>query len=244
LNILLTNDDGFESLGMEVLYKKVKHLGEVTIIAPENEQSASSHGITLRKPVFIKKIKKNIFSVSGTPTDCIVLAFRAKIFPSPDIVISGINSGFNVGEDILYSGTFAAAAEAALLNIPSIAVSTVSGLNRDYYEQAADVLLTIIDKIIKIGGLWNINIPGDKCLGIKLATLGHRVYDTEIKPRFDPYGRSYYWISGDKPLWEEDDKTDITIVKSNYASLTPFKFNKIEDKVLFKKMKKFLMEKR
>lgn len=244
MNILLTNDDGFESLGMEILYKKVKHLGNVTIIAPENEQSATSHGITLRKPVFIKRINKNIYSVSGTPTDCIVLAFRAKIFPSPDIVISGINSGYNVGEDILYSGTFAAAAEAALCNIPSVAVSTVKGNNSKPFEQAADILLSIIDNIIEVGGLWNINIPGEKCLGIKLASLGHRVYDTEIKPRFDPYGRPYYWISGDKPLWEKDEKTDITIVENGYASLTPFKFNRIEDKFLFKKMKKILMEKK
>ncbi|MGC9365756.1 MAG: 5'/3'-nucleotidase SurE [bacterium] len=244
MKILLTNDDGLDSIGLEVLYDRVKELGDVIIIAPEFEQSASSHRITLRRPVFVSQPRQNVYAVSGSPTDCIVLALRAKLFDKPDLVISGINAGYNMGEDILYSGTVAAATEASLSGIPSIAVSTINTQKRKYYQQSAEILKTIVDEVVSLGGLWNLNVPGvEHCKGIKLAHLGHRIYDSKVEPRYDPYQRSYYWLAGDRPLWIQKPDTDCQILEQGYASLTPFKFTNMEDKQLFVKMNQWLKQK-
>lgn len=241
MKILLTNDDGLDSIGLEVLYESVKELGEVIIIAPEFEQSASSHRITLRRPVFVSQPRQNVYAVSGSPTDCIVVALRARLFNKPDLVISGINAGYNIGEDILYSGTVAAATEASLSGIPSIAVSTINTKKRKYYQQSAEILKTIIPKVITLGGLWNLNVPGvDQCQGIKLAHLGHRIYDSKVEPRYDPYQRSYYWLAGDRPLWKPEPDTDCQILEQGFASLTPFKFTNMEDNQLFMQMNQIL----
>ena len=238
MKILLTNDDGLNAIGLKILYENIIDQGDVFIVAPEFEQSASSHRITLRKPVFLSNPSKNIFAVSGSPTDCIVIALRADLCPKPDIVISGINSGYNIGEDILYSGTVAAAVEASLSGIPSIAVSTENTTDIKAFQKSAEYVCKIIPYVLQLKGLWNLNVPNvDKHKGIKLALLGHRTYERKVEPRYDPFGRPYYWLAGDRPLWDVNKKTDVTILDEGYASLTPFKFTNIEDMGLFEKMK-------
>ncbi len=241
MKILLTNDDGIDAPGLSALMKSLENFGELTVVAPEEEQSASSHGITLRKPVLVRKKGKNIYSVSGTPTDCIVLALRAGLCPEPDIVVSGINAGYNIGEDILYSGTFAAAAEASLSGIPSLAVSNEYTKDYENFLVSGDVAKKIIPKIFGLGGLWNLNVPnGPSSDRIKITFMGHRKYNGTIEPRYDPMGRPYYWLSGDKPLWDFEEGSDICAVESGSPSLTPFKVGNLFDSDLASKMERII----
>ncbi len=237
MKILLTNDDGLNAIGIKIMYENIMDKGDVYIVAPEFEQSASSHRITLRKPVFVSNPRDKVYAVSGSPTDCIVIALRANLCPKPDLVISGINSGFNIGEDILYSGTVAAAVEASLSGIPSISVSTENTTEIKAYQRSAEYVCELIPFVLQLKGLWNLNVPNiEQCKGMKLALLGHRTYNKKVKPRYDPFGRPYYWLSGDRPSWKVDKRTDVTILEEGYASLTPFKFTNIEDMILFDKM--------
>ncbi|MBN2363964.1 5'/3'-nucleotidase SurE [candidate division WOR-3 bacterium] len=241
MKILLTNDDGINAVGLKALRQALTGLGEICVVAPEEEQSASSHGITLRKPVVVKNPEQGIYTVSGTPTDCIVLALRAGLCPDPDIVLSGINSGYNIGEDILYSGTFAAAAEASLSDIPSMAVSSEYSKDISSFEKCGKIARKLIPAVLELGGLWNLNVPS-RLLSekIKVTFMGHRKYDRAISPRFDPIGRAYYWLSGDKPLWDVEEGSDISAVESGAASLTPYKIKNLLDVDLAEKIKVLL----
>jgi 5'-nucleotidase len=234
LLILLTNDDGFSSPGLESLAASLEGTGEVYIVAPENEQSAVAHALTLHRPLNVRRLSKRLYAINGTPTDCVILAVNRILPRRPDIIVSGINRGGNLGDNITYSGTVAAAMEGTLLGIPSVAVSLVLSHGNDYgirelkekFKRASEhvrrLIRTAIDKGLPSDTLLNINIPdtGD-IRGIKITRQGKLAYDNAIKEIADPWGRRCYWIGGGTPQWEQGDNTDLDAVEKGYISITP-----------------------
>jgi len=232
--ILVTNDDGISSQGIKTLSIALKTVGEVYIVAPETEQSAVSHALTLHRPLRHHEIEHNSLYVNGTPTDCVVLAVNKLLPQRPDIIISGINHGGNLGDDITYSGTVAAAMEGTILGIPSMAVSLVTDYtdNGDYQksssrfmaaaEYAAELSKKILEKGLPKDTLLNINVPDtEKINGVKFTKQGKLAYDGAIREISDPRGRTCYWIGGGIPQWEAGEKTDLEAVRNGYISITP-----------------------
>ncbi len=232
MRILLTNDDGIHAPGIKALAAELRLAGhELFIIAPDRERSAASHSLTLRTDIRVTKIANNEYSVSGTPADCAVIALQ-KILPYPvDLVISGINAGQNMGEDVLYSGTVAAAVEATLQGYKAIAISINS-----YSEQKFDVaaiwmrkLLEIgIDKLVEPHCVLNVNVPNldiEQIKGIRLTRIGHRKYYNFIKITAEENEGFSYRIGGDAPVWGQEPGTDSEAVISGYISITPLGFD-------------------
>lgn len=226
--ILVTNDDGVHSPGIIALLKAMKELGDAYIVAPDRERSAVGHALTLHRPLKVEELRENVFSVNGTPTDCVALAIH-KILPRrPDLVASGINRGANLGDDITYSGTVSAAIEGTILNVPSFAISLV-GDKPFHYETAApfaiEIAKYILDKSLPYDTLLNVNVPNvqrrDMIKGIKITRQGKRVYDSAIQEICSPWGDKHYWIGGGKPYWEHGEDMDIQAVLDNYVSVTP-----------------------
>lgn len=236
--ILVTNDDGISSPGIKVLAKALKNVGEVYVVAPETEQSAVAHALTLHRPLKFEKAGSKTYYINGTPTDCIIAGVN-KILPSrPDMIVSGINNGGNLGDDITYSGTVAAAIEGTLLGVPSIAVSLVKeNLNgagyrssASEYRIAADFAAELAKRVLERGlpddTLLNVNVPDDKKInGVKFTKQGKRVYDNSIQELADPRGREYYWIGGGTPQWEAGGDTDFEAIRNGYISVTPVHLN-------------------
>ncbi|MBL7086792.1 MAG: 5'/3'-nucleotidase SurE [Candidatus Cloacimonetes bacterium] len=226
-NILLTNDDGVFAEGIEELERVLGKKYNVTIVAPDRERSAASHSLTLHHPLRIVKVKENKFAIDGTPTDCVILAINSIMKKVPDLVISGINNGPNMGEDILYSGTVAAAVEAMSAGLPSIAVSLASH-QKGNFSESAEILDSLLSRdlfsILSPKTIININIPPlslKKIKGIKVTKLGHRIYKDFIEERKDPRGRPYFWMGGQSPEWSGEGKTDFKAIKEGYVSITP-----------------------
>lgn len=236
MNILITNDDGIDSPGIYCLAKKFLNEGSIIISAPDRQRSASSHSITMHQPITAKKY--NFFdlgciayAVSGTPVDCVKLAYEKLADERIDMVISGINDGGNLGTDVIYSGTVSAAIEGALLGIPSIAVS-LSGRdkNRDY-NTAADFAYLVYKKFIHEnfvhGTVLNINVPNcqkDSIKGVIATSLGNLKYENNYQERKDDQGNINYWLAGDIVRTENGKTTDIFAVENNYVSVTPMHF--------------------
>ena len=225
--ILLTNDDGFYSEGIKALFDRLKGLGQTVIVAPDQEQSAKSLSLTLHHPLRIKTIKHNTYAVTGTPADCIYLAVQ-KILPrKPDILISGINHGPNLGQqDISYSGTVAGATQGTFLQVPSLAVSLTPKRSGQYdFKFAADFTYKMASRILKEGlppGITlNINIPPPPIKGIKLAKLGQKRYNPEIVVKKDPRNRTYYWIGSGHPKEIGDKDSDVFVCKEGFLTITP-----------------------
>jgi len=225
--ILLTNDDGFYSEGIEALFSRLNDLGQIFIVAPDQEQSATSLSLTLHHPLRIKTIKSNIFAVSGTPADCIYLAVQ-KILPrKPDLIISGINHGPNLGQqDTSHSGTVAGATQGTFLQHPSMAVSLMPDTSGFFdFKSAADFTHKMAQQILKKGlpsGITlNINIPPPPVKGIKLAKLGQRRYNPEIVVKKDPRNRTYYWIGTGHPKEIGDKDSDVMVFKEGFLTITP-----------------------
>lgn len=227
--ILITNDDGIHSEGLWILKKELSELAEVFIVAPDRERSATGHAITLHRPLRMQRVKKNAYAVDGTPTDCVILGYNL-LFKNekPDLVISGINKGGNLGDDITYSGTVCAALEGAMLGIPSFAISIVA---RDHYNfkpaaEFAKILSIFLLKNLKEKNIvFNVNIPNvkklDEVKGIKITRQGKRKYEELVIQNIDPRGKKYYWIGGNlEPVKNEKD-TDISAITQNYISITP-----------------------
>ncbi len=228
---MVTNDDGIRAEGLSALTGSIDDLGQIIVVAPEQEQSASSHAITLDKPLRIKEYSENRFSVSGTPTDCVLLLVHGILKKKPDLIVSGINHGPNMGEDVIYSGTVAAAIEGNILGIPSLAIS-VTSWDHTRFETAAGVSRRIVRKIMELereeAHLWNINIPplkADEIKGIKVTKLGSRVYNDIIVKNKDPRGKDYYWIGGGEPGWNSEEDTDFSAISGGYVSVTPMLFD-------------------
>lgn len=237
MRILLTNDDGISAPGITTLYNVLAEdqKNEIYIVAPERQRSAAGRSITIHKPLFITEhtIKGNNrgMAVNGTPTDCVKLAVQGDILPHlPDIIISGINDGPNIGSDVFYSGTVAAAMEGSLLGIPSIAVSLASYNYRDYHP-GASYIKRLLDNyqelLLAKDGLLNINIPGTEesgWKGIRITKLGRSVYNNTFEKRSAPSGREYYWITG-TIVYDDEKDTDLQAIQDGYISITPLHSN-------------------
>lgn len=228
MKILLTNDDGYNAPGITVLAEELKKNGhDVIIAAPLTEQSAKSHSISLFKPMRIVEKKEQQFAISGTPADCMILASQLLADEPIDIVISGINAGQNMGEDVLYSGTVAAAIEAMFLGYKSIAISLASYKNQKFITAAkylCEMLKNGIHKEIAKNEVLNINVPNlefNEIKGIKVTCMGHRIYYNFVRKEKDENEETVYFIGGDKPHWTEIENSDANAVKNGYISITP-----------------------
>jgi 5'-nucleotidase len=225
--ILLSNDDGIHSEGLTALEQTLQQVGETYTVAPDRVQNSMSHALTLHRPLRVQEQGPRRFSVDGTPTDCVKLALTGLLPVRPNLVVSGINKGPNLGDDIIYSGTVSAAIEGALLGIPAIAVSLVTFKNFDF-RAAAEFTATLVSGILKNGippeTLLNINVPSlpkDELKGWRLTRMGKRHYSENIVERIDPRGRKYYWIGGDDLGFAQEDGTDCVAVHEGYISVTP-----------------------
>jgi 5'-nucleotidase len=229
--ILVTNDDGVGAEGLLSLVAALRSLGRVIIVAPEQEQSASSHAITLDKPLRIKEYGADRYGVSGTPTDCVLLAIHGILKAKPDLLVSGINHGPNMGEDVTYSGTVAAAIEGCILGITSMAVSLASWESAAFAGAAAAARY-LAERLFELGTeharLWNVNVPSipeNQIKGIKITKLGSRVYNDVIIKKKDPRGKDYFWIGGEEPGWSTDENSDFAAVSGGYVSVTPLRID-------------------
>ncbi len=228
VKILLTNDDGIDAVGLRELETGLEGLGELTVVAPDREQSASSHALTLQRPLRIEERDPRHFAVDGTPTDCVFLGVNQIMRGSrPDLVVSGINRGGNLGDDLTYSGTVAAAFEGTLLGIPSLAVSLE--IEREHhFATAARVAKQVAARVLETGmpadTLLNINVPDLPFAGLKgvrITRQGKRTYSDEVRENVDPRGRRYYWIGGAVLPDEAAAGTDTAAVREGYVSITP-----------------------
>ena len=232
MKLLCTNDDGILAHGLSCLVKAAEQLGDVTIVAPDREQSATSHSLTLHHPVRPVKRADRVYQIDGTPTDCVMIAVEALMPERPDFVLSGINHGQNMGEDVLYSGTVAAAMEGMSLGIPSIAMSFAGGdlrADTSLLDQQVDVITPLLAHILALPAfpaytLLNINLPPlpkDQIKGVRLTNLGKRVYSDSLKKMQDPWGREIYWIGGGSIAWTGDENSDFRAIQEGFISLTP-----------------------
>jgi 5'-nucleotidase len=226
--ILLTNDDGIHAEGLEAARRTLAQLGRVIVIAPDREQSATSHSLTLEHPLRVKGSGDEMFSVDGTPTDCVLLAFNGLLDERPQMVVAGINHGPNMGEDVTYSGTVAAAIEGTLQGAPSIAVSMAGKAPYDFGAACSFTLRlarAVVERGLGPGTVLNVNVPkteSSQIKGVKITKLGKRVYRDLIVKKVDPRGKSYYWIGGNDPSWESStENTDFNAVKLGLISVTP-----------------------
>jgi 5'/3'-nucleotidase len=228
MKILCTNDDGIHSPGLDVLIDLCAGIGQVSCVAPDREQSATSHSLTLHRPLRATPRGPGRWQVDGTPTDCVVLALGALLDAAPDFVVAGINLGPNMGEDVLYSGTVAAAMEALILGVPGVAVS-FAGHDFDLIAGYRDRLRALLGTLLEVGRvpadmLLNVNlppIPADQVRGVRVTTLGKRVYAESLSRMHDPWGREIFWIGGGRLDWSGGDDVDFKAVEDGCISVTP-----------------------
>lgn len=228
MKFLVTNDDGYMAPGLSVLAEAASELGEVQVVAPDREQSATSHSLTMHFPLRVRRTESGMITVDGTPTDCVVLAMGALLEERPDFVLSGVNHGANLGDDVLYSGTVAAAMEATILGIPAIAISH-AGREREGLERWMPRLKALLDQIVGRDDfpdetLLNINLPPidpDDVKGVRVTILGRRAYIDSLTRAHDPSGREYFWIGGGKSRWWGDPESDFRAIEAGYISVTP-----------------------
>ena len=223
--ILVTNDDGVHSEGIHALARAVGHLGEVTVVAPLTEASAIGHALTLRRPLRVETFGARIYAVDGTPTDCVNLALTNILSEQPALILSGINKGWNLGDDVTYSGTVSGALEGALLGIPSIAVSTQRTEHEFDFEPTAKAAATIARLVLERGlpkfTLLNLNTPRGPIKGFRVTVQAKRNHVTVVSKRIDPRSQPYFWIEEGQNEWEPHDQSDYQAVRDGYASLTP-----------------------
>ncbi|MBM2813583.1 MAG: putative acid phosphatase [Ignavibacteria bacterium] len=235
-NILVTNDDGIDSPGIHSLVRSMSKIGHVIVAAPDRQQSAVSHAMSVDNPLRVTQFHRNGeafgFGISGTPSDCVKLAISALMDSKPDLVVSGINHGQNTSVNVLYSGTVAAACEGMLLGIPSIAVSIDSYDYSFDCHTAADITLMIAIRFLEMKTkgevLLNVNVPAltkEKIKGIKITHLSDSVWNDKYEKRTDPLGRHYYWFSGDFIDVDPELNSDIHAVQSGYVSVTPIHYD-------------------
>jgi 5'-nucleotidase len=239
--ILITNDDGIFAPGIYALWEAMKEIGDITVVAPDSEKSAVGHAITLTDPIRVQKVNgKNGFmgyAVKGTPTDCVKLASRALMDAPPDVVVSGINSGGNIGSLIIYSGTVSAATEGTILGIPSVAISLTSVKGGDMSASqlfAKKVVKQVLQNGLPKGILLNVNVPNvpqDEIKGVRITKQGDIVFQDEFEKREDPRGKIYYWMGGTTSE-DFDEETDGYAVQNGYVSITPIHYRLTEDSFL------------
>ena len=225
VRILVTNDDGYRSEGIHALVNALREVGEVTIVAPVQEASAIGHALTLRRPLRLEAMEDRVFAVDGTPTDCVNIAVTQVFKGLPDLVVSGINKGWNLGDDVTYSGTVAGALEGALLGIPAIAVSLRQTRDTYDFSYAARAAAVMADAILRqplpARTFLNINVPKGPPKGSRVTVLAKRNHVTSVATRHDPKGRAYFWIEEGQNDWEPHDRSDYQAVRGGYVSVTP-----------------------
>lgn len=229
MRILCTNDDGYLAEGLRVLADAARQIGEVTVVAPDREQSATSHSLTLHHPLRARRAPDGAHVVDGTPTDCVLLAINELLPERPDLVLSGVNHGPNMGEDVLYSGTVAAAMEATVMGIPAVAVSYTGELPAEEIPAWRETLARILGQVAATprfpdDTLLSINIPAvapEDAQGVRVTSLGARRYSDSITRAVDPAGREYFWIGGGVSSWSGGVESDFRAVEDGYVSLTP-----------------------
>lgn len=249
MKILISNDDGINSPGIFHLADNLKNIGDVTVVAPESERSASGHSITMHKPLRCSRVESfgegiDAWCINGTPSDCVKFALESLLKDKPDLVVSGINYGSNLGTDVLYSGTVSAAIEGAIYGIPSIAISLCTFGNCDFqpYAMISKVLCEQLykNKIAK-GLVMNINIPhipSEEIKGVSITRLGKMKYKNCFIERVDPRGKSYFWLAGELDIVDNEPDTDVISISNNYVSVTPINIDFTNQEYL-KDMKKW-----
>ena len=234
---MLTNDDGINAKGLLTLKREISKIGEVWVVAPDREQSATSHSLTLRYPLRVNKIADKFFSIDGTPTDAVMLAVYSIMKKKPDILISGINHGPNLGDDVSYSGTVAAAMEGTILNIPSIAVS-VAKWEAKHFDSAARFVRKLALFVLRNGlprdTYLNVNVPDTKetVERYKITHLGKRAYNDVVIEKMDPRSKKYFWIGEQSPTWEKEKDSDFSAIKRGYVSITPLHLDMTDYKTI------------
>jgi 5'-nucleotidase len=225
--ILLANDDGFFAEGIRALARKLKGLADIFIVAPDREKSATSLSVTLRRPLRVEKIRKNVYAVDGTPADCIYLALKMLLPRDPELIISGLNRGPNLGQqDVSYSGTVAAALQGTFLRIPAIAVSVLPD-ERGRYDNdfsarfVSGLAARLLRRRLPVGLTLNINIPPRPVKGVRITSLGEKRYDPEIVEKKDPRENIYYWIGSGTPTPIGNEESDVQAIQRGYISVTP-----------------------
>lgn len=235
LKILVSNDDGIHSQGIYELVQELKKVGDVTVVAPSSEQSAVGHAITMKIPLRIKEVYRRGeffgYAVDGTPADCVKIGMRNIIKDVPDVVISGINHGSNTAINIIYSGTVSAAREAAIMDIPAIAVSVTSHQVKNFSyaaKFAANLAKLLIAKDLPKGTLLNVNVPDileNEIKGVKLTKQGKSKWLETYEERIDPFGNKYFWLTGELNVTDTDENMDHKAVLNNFVSVTPIHFD-------------------
>ncbi len=238
MRILVTNDDGYRADGIRTLVDAARGLGEVRVVAPDREQSATSHSLTLHNPLRVRDRGEGVLAVDGTPTDCVILALGMLLEQRPDVVLSGINHGPNLGDDVLYSGTVAAAMEAVILGVPAVAISLATfdeALLAGWGPVTARLLEQLLRSDMPRETLLNINlppIPPEQGKGVRVTTLGRREYVGSLTRATDPNGREYFWIGGGESRWWGGADSDFKAIHEGYVSVTPLHLDLTNYKLL------------
>lgn len=227
--ILVTNDDGIHSEGLKVLRQSLAPLGRTVVVAPDRDNSAVSHSLTMARPLQVRQIAEDTYTVDGTPTDCVILALGRILTTRPELLVSGINAGPNLGDDISYSGTVSAAMEGTMYGISSMAVSLAGEPPHDYTlagELARKMAAKILDAVLPHNTLINLNVPpGTSCQGIRITRQGRRLWENAIQETEDPWGRKRYWIGGGTAVKDSGEDTDVKAIHDGYVSVTPIQLD-------------------
>jgi 5'-nucleotidase len=226
LLILVTNDDGIHSPGLTALVRALAEMARVIVVAPDRERSAASHSLTLNSPLRAAEIRPDTFIVDGTPTDCVNLGIHGLLESRPDLVVSGINRGANLGEDITYSGTVSAAMEALLMGVPAFAISQAGpAVLQEDFISAARFAVKLAGMVtthgLPVDTFLNVNVPEIPARGVKMTRQGKRRYEDLVVEKTDPRGRKYYWIGGGNSEFEKIDGSDFQAIDTGYISVTP-----------------------
>ena len=228
MNIMVTNDDGIHAAGIRALAEAMAELGTVTVVAPDRERSAVGHSLTLHSPLRIFELHKGWYAVDGTPTDCVNMGIHNMLPVTPDLVVSGINHGANLGDDITYSGTVAAAMEANLMGIPAIAFSLATFEPSNHFTDAAKIAVQVARQVITHGlpadTFLNVNIPNyplGKIHPPLITRQGKRSFIGKIVDKTDPRGRKYFWVGSEEPHLNDDPGTDFHAINRQHVSITP-----------------------
>ena len=225
--ILITNDDGYFSEGIAALTEALSEVGEIVVVAPASEQSATAHSLTLTRPLRVRQIDDRRYTVDGTPTDCITLALTRILPERPDIVVSGINHGANLGDDVTYSGTVAGALEAAVFRLPGIAVSLTAreGDFRPAARFAAQLTEKVLREGLPPGTILNVNVPVGEIQGARFTHQGIKMAEVRIQEGVDPRGKGYYWIGEQIVSWKQDPGCDFEAIAQGQVSITPLRLD-------------------
>jgi 5'/3'-nucleotidase len=234
--ILVTNDDGIHSAGIKALAEALEEIGDVVVVAPAHEMSAASHSLTLMRPLRIDKIDERHYSIDGTPTDCVTLAMSHILKGDPpSLVVSGINKGGNLGDDVTYSGTVAGALEASIYGLPGIAISLVQRVDFDFgpaAELARELARRVLGDGLPQGTLLNVNVPPGPVRGIRVTKQGTKIIKPTIIEGTDPRQRKYYWIGEESLTWNEEEGTDYEALRHGLVSITPLRNDLTDFRVL------------